>query len=325
MSFNDVQQKNSKNSACSVLSSVCRKCVFERRVGEEYGIPRLKNLLPYKLSRSWRKTWMTRFGLQAKSGQWMDGTRTIQWRGGLVLVVTEPGSSLLAASWDTMARESKKPTISWTLKSLSPLNLRIPGYDNYIQPIVRKKLFKSHVAAVPSVSVKLASPPSFFSGAYQKSNEAYGKDWKIMGVPGPQWPRSLSGWMSSPHHPQGPRETPGADRRCLARRTALQSDHRRWMVRNISSNHGYYFLGVSEQMCFLPPFFAHILVIWVANSNNKNIYHLKSSNIHPFIIVFDHFSGSQELWRNYKVRYLSMEATHQLGEYWVPPLIRPNP
>ena len=70
-----------------------------------------------------------------------------------MLVVTETGSTLLA---EILARESKKPTISWTLKSLSPLNLRMPGYDNiyiYIQPILRKKLFKSHVAAVPSVSV----------------------------------------------------------------------------------------------------------------------------------------------------------------------------
>lgn len=88
--------------------------------------------------------------------------------------------------------------------------------------------------------------------------------------------------MSSPHHPQGPRETQ------VLTEDAWQ-DERRFKVTTgdewfeiFVQTMGIFFLGFSEQMCFLPPFFAQILVILVTNSNNKNIYHLKSSNIHPF-------------------------------------------
>ena len=53
MSFNGVQKKNQRivrvlcyQVCVCVCLCVCRKRVFARRVGEEYGIPRLKNLLP---------------------------------------------------------------------------------------------------------------------------------------------------------------------------------------------------------------------------------------------------------------------------------------
>ena len=41
------------------------------------------------------------------------------------------------------------------------------------------------------------------------------------------------------------------------------------------------FFGIGSK-CERPPLFAQILVIWVANSNNKNIYHLKSSKYPSF-------------------------------------------
>ena len=73
------------------------------------------------------------------------------------------------------------------------------------------------------LQVSHLAPPrvlDVFGGAYQNSNEAYGKDWKIMGV-------VTSGWVDECLPGQGQKSTSGADRRCMARRTALQSDHRR--------------------------------------------------------------------------------------------------
>ena len=145
------------------------------------------------------------------------------------------------------------------------------------------------MAAVPSVSVKLLHVTEFF--------------WRCI----PKIQRSL--WQRLEDHggpvSSVPHKGPGNPRCCLMTTQVLTEDawqdERRFKV--TTGEHGseylfkpwLLFLGFSEQMCFLPPSFAQISVILVTNSNNISSNQFKSSNIHPFIIVFDHFSGSQEL------------------------------